>query len=85
MEPNNKNDEIQRVVEEEEDKPSSPEQQQPPPKQENNNNSGGGGGWGWGGFSAFSVLSDLQKAAEDISRNVIKYLFQILKCITTSI
>ncbi|KVH93271.1 hypothetical protein Ccrd_004685 [Cynara cardunculus var. scolymus] len=27
-----------------------------------------GGGWGWG-FSAFSVLSDLQKAAEEISRN----------------
>lgn len=27
------------------------------------------GGWGWG-FSGFSVLSDLQKAAEDISRNV---------------
>ncbi|XP_010489182.1 PREDICTED: uncharacterized protein LOC104747403 [Camelina sativa] len=27
-----------------------------------------GGGWGWG-FSGFSVLSDLQKAAEDISRN----------------
>ncbi|KAG7640924.1 hypothetical protein ISN44_As02g009680 [Arabidopsis suecica] len=26
------------------------------------------GGWGWG-FSGFSVLSDLQKAAEDISRN----------------
>lgn len=28
-----------------------------------------GGGWGWG-FSALSVLSDLQKAAEEISRNV---------------
>lgn len=27
------------------------------------------GGWGWG-FSGFSVLSDLQKAAEGISRNV---------------
>lgn len=27
------------------------------------------GGWGWG-FSGFSVLSDLQKAAEEISRNV---------------
>ncbi|KAG5406316.1 hypothetical protein IGI04_012435 [Brassica rapa subsp. trilocularis] len=26
------------------------------------------GGWGWG-FSGFSVLSDLQKAAQDISRN----------------
>ncbi|KAI7726546.1 hypothetical protein M8C21_032097, partial [Ambrosia artemisiifolia] len=28
----------------------------------------GGGGWGWG-FSPLSVLSDLQKAAEEISRN----------------
>lgn len=27
------------------------------------------GGWGWA-FSGFSVLSDLQKAAEEISRNV---------------
>ncbi|EXB63670.1 hypothetical protein L484_027013 [Morus notabilis] len=31
--------------------------------------SGGGGGWGGWGFSPFSVLSDLQKAAEEISRN----------------
>ncbi|XP_021896741.1 uncharacterized protein LOC110813789 [Carica papaya] len=29
-----------------------------------------GGGWGWG-FSALSVLSDLQKAAEEISRNAV--------------
>ncbi|GJU36793.1 hypothetical protein Tco_1185147 [Tanacetum coccineum] len=69
MEANNnkKDDEIQPVVEE--NKPSP--QQQPPPKQDTNNTSGGGGGggWGWGGFSAFSVLSDLQKAAEEISRN----------------
>lgn len=28
------------------------------------------GGWGWG----FSVLSDLQKAAEDLSRNVMSRL-----------
>ncbi|XP_071716700.1 uncharacterized protein [Rutidosis leptorrhynchoides] len=55
-------DEIQPF---EEKPPSSVE---PPPKQENNNG-GGGGGWGWGGFSPFSVLSDLQKAAEEISRN----------------
>ncbi|KAL7602636.1 hypothetical protein Lser_V15G24714 [Lactuca serriola] len=34
------------------------------PKEDQN----AGGGWGWG-FSAFSVLSDLQKAAEEISRN----------------
>ena len=32
--------------------------------------SSGGGGWGGWGFSPFSVLSDLQKAAEEISRNV---------------
>ncbi|XP_062092309.1 uncharacterized protein LOC133798123 [Humulus lupulus] len=30
---------------------------------------GGGGGWGGWGFSPFSVFSDLQKAAEEISRN----------------
>ncbi|KAI3774753.1 hypothetical protein L1987_49315 [Smallanthus sonchifolius] len=33
-----------------------------------NNAGGGGGGWGWS-FSPLSVLSDLQKAAEEISRN----------------
>ncbi|KAK1417475.1 hypothetical protein QVD17_26603 [Tagetes erecta] len=38
------------------------------PKEENNSGAGGGGGWGWG-FSPLSVLSDLQKAAEEISRN----------------
>ncbi|XP_076954831.1 uncharacterized protein LOC143629446 [Bidens hawaiensis] len=37
------------------------------PKQ-HTNTGGGGGGWGWG-FSPLSVLSDLQKAAEEISRN----------------
>lgn len=31
---------------------------------------GRGGGWGGWGFSPLSVLSDLQKAAEEISRNV---------------
>lgn len=35
-----------------------------PPQQ-----SSGGGGGGWGGWG-FSVLSDLQKAAEEITRNV---------------
>ncbi|XP_060963990.1 uncharacterized protein LOC133033295 [Cannabis sativa] len=30
---------------------------------------GGGGGWGGWGFSPLSVFSDLQKAAEEISRN----------------
>ncbi|KAF5951684.1 hypothetical protein HYC85_009628 [Camellia sinensis] len=43
----------------------------PPPKQ-----GGGGGGWGGWGFSPFSVLSDLQKAAtvaaEEISRNAVE-------------
>lgn len=41
--------------------------------------SGGGGGGGWGGgwgFSPLSILSDLQKAAEEISRNVLSiFLF----------
>lgn len=33
------------------------------------------GGWGWG----FSVLSDLQKAAEDLSRNVMsRFRFDLL-------
>ena len=36
---------------------------------------GGGGGWGGWGFSQFSVLSDLQKAAEEISRNVSIFFF----------
>lgn len=31
-----------------------------------------GGGWGGWGFSPLSVLSDLQKAAEEISRNVLE-------------
>ncbi|KAJ9537807.1 hypothetical protein OSB04_030540 [Centaurea solstitialis] len=77
MEPNNttinkssSTDEIQPV----EDK-SPPPVPVDHPKQDNNTTAaaaaggGGGGGWGWGGFSAFSVLSDLQKAAEEISRN----------------
>lgn len=31
---------------------------------------GGGGGWGGWGLSSLSVFSDLQKAAEEISRSV---------------
>lgn len=30
----------------------------------------GGGGWGGWGFSPLSVFTDLQKAAQEISRNV---------------
>ncbi|CAH2051545.1 unnamed protein product [Thlaspi arvense] len=48
-------------VEETETEKSTSEDAEAPPKNT-------GGGWGWG-FSGFSVLSDLQKAAEDISRN----------------
>ncbi|KAF5787031.1 hypothetical protein HanRHA438_Chr10g0460791 [Helianthus annuus] len=64
MEPNStvNNDEIQPLK----DKPSAEQ-----PKQDTNATAaaaGGGGGWGWG-FSPLSVLSDLQKAAEEISRN----------------
>ena len=43
------------------------ESQQEEKKEESQTSSGWGGGWG---FSAFSVLSDLQKKAEEISRNV---------------
>ncbi|KAL8234739.1 hypothetical protein R6Q59_020839 [Mikania micrantha] len=50
------NDEIQPIKE------KSPAEQ---PKADSN---AGGGGWGWS-FSPLSVLSDLQKAAEEISRN----------------
>ena len=42
------------------------------PKKASGGGGGGGGGGGWGGwgFSTLSVFSDLQKAAEEISRNV---------------
>ncbi|KAM0012902.1 hypothetical protein Hdeb2414_s0047g00748851 [Helianthus debilis subsp. tardiflorus] len=62
MEPNStiNNDEIQPLK----DKPSAEQ-----PKQDTNATAAAaGGGWGWG-FSPLSVLSDLQKAAEEISRN----------------
>lgn len=39
------------------------------------------GGWGGWGFSAFTVLSDLQKAAQEISRNVsFKFRFSLSLC-----
>ncbi|XP_002519153.2 uncharacterized protein LOC8275563 [Ricinus communis] len=46
------------------------EQKQEPKAEEPPKSSGGGWGTGWG-FSPFSVLSDLQKAAEEISRNAV--------------
>ncbi|PIA52381.1 hypothetical protein AQUCO_01000328v1 [Aquilegia coerulea] len=58
--------------------------QSPPPKQEVEveqppaplsqvvKDEGGGGGWGGWGLPRFAVLSDLQKAAEEISRNAIE-------------
>ena len=36
------------------------------------------GGWGGWGFSPLSVLSDLQKAAQEISRNVSFLLLRLL-------
>lgn len=39
---------------------------------------GGGGGGGWGGWGFTSILSDLQKAAEEISRNVPPFFALIL-------
>lgn len=44
---------------------------QPPSKSE------GGGGGGWGGWG-FSIFNDLQKAAEEISRNVNTFLSSLL-------
>ena len=41
-----------------------------PKKASGGGGGGGGGGWGGWGFSTLSVFSDLQKAAEEISRNV---------------
>lgn len=69
------------------DKSSSTDDTQPlkqKSQEDQPNNSGtgtgGGGGWGWG-FSPLSVLSDLQKAAEEISRNVILFPFPINMCL----
>lgn len=52
------------------DKEPQTEQKQEPPPPPPQAKSSGGGGWGGWGFSPFSVLTDLQKAAEEISRNV---------------
>ncbi|XP_021287285.1 uncharacterized protein LOC110418786 [Herrania umbratica] len=62
---------------EDKEKRESPEKEEEPKKEEQQSASTttakSGGGWGGWGFSAFSVLSDLQKAAtvaaEEISRN----------------
>lgn len=55
-----------RPSEEEEEQEEGPKSQPQQPQQQQ----GGGGGWrGWG-ISSLSVFSDLQKAAEEISRNV---------------
>ncbi|XP_020242927.1 uncharacterized protein LOC109821145, partial [Asparagus officinalis] len=43
---------------------------------------GGGGGWGGWGFSSFTVLSDLQKAAEEISKNAVEVAKNAAKSIT---
>lgn len=45
------------------------EEAAPPPPPVPTEGGGGGGGWGGWGFSPLSVFSDLQKAAEEISRN----------------
>lgn len=59
---------------------------QPPPP--GDGSGGGGGGWGGGwGLSAFSYLTDFQKAAtvaaEEISRNVLLFLL-ISLCINVA-
>ncbi|KAF5191459.1 Bat2 domain protein [Thalictrum thalictroides] len=64
---------------EEEITQSQSQSQSPPPKQEVEQQPApqvvkdeGGGGWGGWGLPRFAVLSDLQKAAEEISRNAIE-------------
>ena len=51
----------------------------PPKNQEEKPQGGGGGGWGSWGISSFSMFSDLQKAAEDISRNVRDLLLFLIR------
>lgn len=53
------------VAEEEPIRREDPETEKPTPENAESSPKNTGG-WGWG----FSVLSDLQKAAEDLSRNV---------------
>lgn len=62
-----------RVMEDDEKSPSEEETKQ---RQEASaaEAAKAGGGWGGWGFSPLSVLSDLQKAAEEISRNVLENL-----------
>ncbi|WOK92231.1 hypothetical protein Cni_G00922 [Canna indica] len=43
-----------------------------PTKNQDEKVQGGGGGWGGWGISSFSVFSDLQKAAEEISKNAVE-------------
>ncbi|CAL9072838.1 unnamed protein product [Musa acuminata var. zebrina] len=54
----------------------------PPKNQEEKPQGGGGGGWGSWGISSFSMFSDLQKAAEDISRNAVEVVKNATKGIT---
>lgn len=56
----------------EEDDKQSHEEGEKEPIQREESPPQNAGGWGWG-FSGFSVLSDLQKAAQDISRNVMDF------------
>ncbi|GAA0147987.1 hypothetical protein LIER_36628 [Lithospermum erythrorhizon] len=63
-------DEIQALVEENDEKPMPIQEDEAKPPQHANVEGGGeGGGEGWGGWG---FLSDLQKAAEDISRNAVE-------------
>ncbi|PON56990.1 hypothetical protein PanWU01x14_177200 [Parasponia andersonii] len=53
----------------EEQKPLQPQEEAKESIATPQKDAGGGSGWGGWGFSPFLVLSDLQKAAEEISRN----------------
>ncbi|OAY68076.1 hypothetical protein ACMD2_14701 [Ananas comosus] len=67
-----------RPSEEEEEQEEGPKSQPQQPQQQQ----GGGGGWrGWG-ISSLSVFSDLQKAAEEISRNAVEVAKNAAKGIT---
>ena len=57
---------------EEEEEEEEEEAKSEAPKKASGGGDGGGGGGGWGdwGFSTLSIFSDLQKATEEISRNV---------------
>ncbi|CAD5173321.1 unnamed protein product, partial [Musa acuminata subsp. malaccensis] len=54
----------------------------PPKNREEKPQGGGGGGWGSWGISSFSMFSELQKAAEDISRNAVEVVKNATKGIT---